>query len=224
MHRFGSFFLLTIWLGLAFLPTSSARAQQQTPTPPVTAIITPHPGQAVQGNLSITGTTAIQNFQSVEITFSYANNPTDTWFLISLSDKPVSNGSLGQWDTSTITDGTYTLRMVVTLKDGTRQTALVPNLRVRNYTPVETETPTPAIPTPTEVTPTSPSASTPTPSFTPIPSQTPIPPTATHLPPNPAQLSQAEIVTSIGKGAFAVAALFAMGLLYQALRSIGKRG
>ena len=91
--------------------------------------------------------TTFQKFQSVELTFAYANNPTKTWFLIYQGITPVMNGPLAAWDTSMITDGDYDLRMVITFLDGSQQTVEAAGVRVRNYSPVETDTPTPATPT-----------------------------------------------------------------------------
>ena len=70
--------------------------------------------------------------------FGYQDDPTATWFLIEQSAEPVKKGLIASWDTSTITDGEYQLRVRVILADGKVAEAIVPNLRVRNYTPVET--------------------------------------------------------------------------------------
>lgn len=163
-------------------------------------ITAPLPGAAVQGDIVISGNTAIEGFLASEISFGYAGDPTDTWFLIQYSILPVSNGLLAHWDTSTITDGDYTLRLVLTRTDGSPVTLLVPGLRVRNYSPVETDTPTPLPPsaTPGPGTPLPPSA---TPTITPIPSATTLPPTQTPLPTNPAIISERDVLTTAAQGA-----------------------
>jgi hypothetical protein len=201
------------------VPTASPTAQ---PGPQVVTqnpqIISPKPGQALQGNIPIVVDTTFQKFQSVELTFAYTNNPTKTWFLIYLGLQPVSNGPLAAWDTSLITDGDYDLRMVVTFLDGSQQSVDVPGVRVRNYSPVETDTPMPATPTSPPAT-----ADTPIPTIaaTYPPSQPP--PAATPLPPNPAELHQQDVWLNAGKGALAIFGLFALGGLYQAVRSLGRR-
>ncbi len=174
-------------------------------------ITTPLPGEAVQGDIMISGNTAIEGFVSSEISFGYADDPTETWFLIQTSTLPVSDGLLAHWDTSTITDGDYTLRLVLTMSDGALITLIVPGLRVRNYTPVETDTPTPLPPsaTPGPGTPLPPSA---TPSSTPISSATPVPPTQTPLPTNPAIISERDVLSTAVQGAgIGVGALLLLG-------------
>jgi len=172
----------------------------------------------LQGNLPVVVDTTFQKFQSVELTFAYANNPTKTWFLIYQGIQPVSNGPLVAWDTSLITDGDYDLRMVVTFLDGTQQSVEVAGLRVRNYSPVETDTPAPATPTSPPAT-----ADTPIPTVTPTHLPSPIPPAATPLPPNPAELQPQDVWFNAGKGALAIVGLFALVGLYRAVRSLGRK-
>jgi hypothetical protein len=101
----------------------------------------PGPGSALQGTVAIIGSTNLDGFESAEISFSYTANPL-TWFLIQQSHTAVKDGTLAVWDTSTIADGTYRLRVLVSLNNGRQQEWIVPDLRVRNYSPVETNTPT----------------------------------------------------------------------------------
>jgi hypothetical protein len=101
----------------------------------------PQNGEALQGIVLINGTTDVPGFRSVEIAFSYQNDSTSTWFLIDQSGTPVKDGLLASWDTSTITDGEYQLRVKVMLDNGQAIQESVTNLRVRNYTLVETSTP-----------------------------------------------------------------------------------
>jgi hypothetical protein len=176
----------------------------------------PLTGQALQGMVAVTGTSATDGFDSAEITFAYEDNTTDTWFQIASSDQPVTDGVLTTWDTSTITDGTYILHLRVQLKDGTYRDAFVTGLRVHNYTPTETATPT-ASATP------APSATAPTPTSIP-PTDTPPPPTSTpyitptQLPANPIILDRFDIYTGLGVGALAVATLFILFGIYARLR------
>lgn len=202
-------------VGPTVSPTAQPGPQVVTQNP---QIIAPKAGQALQGNIPVVVDTTVQKFQSVELTFAYANNPTKTWFLIYQGLQPVSNGPLAAWDTSLITDGDYDLRMVVTFLDGSQQTVDVNGLRVRNYSPVEIDTPMPATPTipPALV-------DTPIPTITPTRAPTSLPPAATPLPPNPAVLSQQDVWINAGKGALAIAGLFALGGLYRAVRALGRK-
>ena len=200
-------------------PTATPTAQagpQVVPQNP--QIISPKPGQALQGNIPVVVDTTFQKFQSVELTFAYANNPTKTWFLIYQGLQPVSNGPLVAWDTSLITDGDYDLRMTITFLDGSQHAVDVRGLRVRNYSAVETDTPAPATPTSPPAT-----AETPIPTITPTHQPSPLPPAATALPPNPAELQQQDVWLNAGKGALAIVGLFALAGLYQAARSLGRQ-
>ena len=215
MQRIISMVILTLILVAQALRVSASPAApaqataSPTPKPGVT-ILSPMPGQALQGLVPINGFTALDGFQKAELEFAYTHDQTHTWFVLNESDKPVAGGLLAQWDTTTLTDETYDLRLTVLLNDGRREGMTVTGLRVRNYTPIETDTPTPVAPTSTPV-----PGDTPVPTITPTPTVTPIPPTFTPFPPNPAQLSTQDIATNLGKGALAVVGMFAlMGIYY----------
>jgi hypothetical protein len=75
----------------------------------------PTDGQAVQGGVILLGSTGMEGFLSYEVDFTYANNPPQTWFLVQESAVPVQDGILAVWDTTTITDGEYSLRLKVNL-------------------------------------------------------------------------------------------------------------
>ena len=198
----------------ASVPTGSPTASDNTPEPGI-SISFPVPGQALQGDVTIAGYSATEGFVSSELAFAYKGDPTDTWFLIVEATEPVAGGTLAQWDTSTITDGDYSLRLRVMLQNGNHLEAVVPGLRVRNYTPVETDTPTPVTPTATRL-----------PGETPIPSTTPtiaVRFTATPLPTNPAEVSGSDIVMSVGKGALAILGLFALMGVYKLVKGIGEK-
>ena len=107
------------------------------------SITQPQPNQAIQGIVIILGSTNVRNFSNSTLDFSYHDNPTDTWFPISNSSQGVVNDQLAAWDTTIITDNNYTLRLTVTTQTGQTLTYLVDNIRVRNYSPIETLTPGP---------------------------------------------------------------------------------
>jgi len=179
--------------------------------PPI-AITSPAPDSIIAGEITITGTTDVQDFASSQLDFSYASNPhspdallgADTWFAIQTSTQSVVDSPLVTWDTTLITDGAYVLRLRVFLTDGTSQEMTVP-IRVQNDIPIVTPTLTPTstpesikgqIPTPFLV------ASSPTPTLTPRPTPTP-------LPTNPVTLNQIAIYTGLGRGALVIIGLFA---------------
>ena len=104
-------------------------------------ITNPAAGEAIFGLVTIEGSADHPSFVSYELSFAYQPNPEDTWFPIMQSiQTPVSEGRLGLWDTTGITDGTYQLRLRVWLKNGNALQAFVQDLRVRNTVPTETPT------------------------------------------------------------------------------------
>ncbi len=193
---------------------------QVTPVPDI-MIVSPQAGQALQGVVSIMGRTSLSGFRSAEVLFGYANDPSQTWFFISDSTTPVEAGLLAEWDTSTLTDGNYTLRLVVNRLDKSRAVAIVPGLRIRNYSPVETDTPAPISAPEASVTPVPGGGlQTPKPS---LPSTTPAPPTITPLPSNPANISTGQISNTFLRGAAGTGiALAAIGL-YLVIRKLLSR-
>ena len=167
-------------------------------------IVAPRPGDVLQGVVTIAGSSDFTGFVSAEVSFTYADDPTGTWFLIAMNSQPVFNDRLAIWDTTVITDGDYVLRLRVYLTDGSSGEALVSGLRVRNYTPVETPTPMALAP---EATP----LSTITPTATPFP-------TPTALPRNPAALAPTDVAASILYGGLAAILTFVIVGIYLWLR------
>jgi len=182
------------------------------------SIESPVTGQAVQGSTAIRGSTGMDRFQSYEVNFSYEGDPTRTWFLIQEGTAPIQDGVLAEWDTTTITDGEYTLRLLVTLNDGTQVEANAKGIRVRNYSPIETDTPTPFPPLVTLVPGISGAFA--TPSYTPAWTLTPLPMTPTPLPTNPAVITSSQIAQTLGTGAVISIGMLALLGAYLGLRSL----
>ena len=191
--------LLLIFLAVLSRSLQAEPASAQAPGSQV-SIRSPQAGEALQGQVTITGNSGVAGFVSAEVSFSYANDPTGTWFTITTSNQPVTQGTLAVWDTMTITDGIYTLRLRVTLADGNYVDVSVPDLRVRNYIPIETNSPTVAL-----------VQATPPPNATAM--ATPYP-TPTALPPNPAALSPSSIYASLGYGVVGALLFFLMFSVY----------
>ena len=170
--------------------------------PPIT-ITSPQAGEVLRGEVTITGTTDIPNFFSAQLDFAYASDPTDTWFAIQTFSQPVADSTLTTWDTTSISDGDYILRLRVNLIDNTFQEITVPIQIGNDLTPVTpTVVPTATlnavevqIPTPFLL------AASPTPT-------TPPRPTPSALPTNPASLGHTEIYASLGRGAAVIIGLF----------------
>jgi hypothetical protein len=181
------------------------------------ALITPQDGETLRGQVNITGNINVTNFASAELAFAYASDPTSTWFTIQTFSSPLPapegegvTGVLAVWDTTTLTDGSYILRLRVTLQDGSVQEVLVSGLGIRNDMPTATATPTL------------------TPEFTPepaLPTWTPQPapvvlayPTPTPLPVNPATLTTSSIYSNAVRGTVAALGLFLLFGLILRLR------
>ena len=189
---------LFLWIVLA-APIMARNAQPGGP-----AILAPRPGEVLQGVVTVSGTSAVNDFASAEIAFTYTDDTTGTWFPIAMNSQPVFNDTLATWDTTVITDGDYVLRLRITLTDGSSRDFFASDLRVRNYTPVET--PTAMVMTP---------ESTALPTF--VPTATPLPrPTA--LPRNPAALAPADVSASILFGGLAAILVLILIGIYLRLR------
>ena len=219
------FALFSVQPALARVGARQPRQENATPNVFLSA---PLGGQALQGLVTIQGNTAVAMFQSASLAFAYSGDTTGAWFLIHESDAPVAYGILAQWDTTTITDGNYDLRLSVSLTDGSQVAASVQGLRVRNYSAVETVTPVPPTPSPTPPATLAgetlvPSSPTLTATSTTTATVTPIPPTITPLPTNPAELSQGTMLNTLGKGGLAALGLFALLGSYLAGRSLLNR-
>jgi hypothetical protein len=200
MRTVGQIFsVLCVLLIIAGATPLQVSAQQST-----LIITAPRPGDALQGVITITGTSQVEGFTSAEIAFAYDGDPTGTWFRITTSSQPVEDGILAIWDTTSISDGVYDLRLRVLDADGKSLEVVNSSLRVRNYTPVETATPTAFVP-----------AATPFPTHTATPT---LYPTPTVLPTNPAVLSTKDVSKGIGYGGLAAILLFLVLGMYLWLR------
>jgi hypothetical protein len=181
------------------------------------AIDSPIAGQDVQGAVVVRGSTAVERFQYYEIDYSSTADPAHTWFMIQQSSIPIQDGVLAVWDTSSITDGNYDLRMLVFKTDGSRSEVPVLGLRLLNYASLGGSTPSPAVmyvtlgpPTPT----TMPVERNPT-SF----SVTPLSFTPTPLPVNPAEITSSQVMSTFGRGAALSIGLLALLGAYVGIRA-----
>ena len=177
-------------------------------------IATPETGQIVQGLVIVSGTVTVLGFSSYELSFAYSDDLTGTWFTLQTSSLPVFEGELGAWDTTTLTDGDYTLRLRAFLLDGSMQETIVPDLRVRNYTAVPTSTPAPTATVVAQFAPPTAQLIAPAPATV-----TPSLPTPTPFPPNPAGLAVPSISGALGRGAmFALLLIVGVGLILRLRR------
>jgi hypothetical protein len=163
-------------------------------------IISPQPGGVLQGNVPIKGSGRTLKKLICEIEFSYAENPTNTWFQIYSGEIQEDQDLLGTWDTTMISDGIYTMRIKFFAQDRKEYVEVIPNLRVRNYSSIETPTAEPQNLVTQASSTTSPTSY--------------IQRTTTPLPLNPAQITNSDIISSIKFGIGLVLFLFFLGFIY----------
>lgn len=101
---------------------------------PSVEVSSPLDGQTLQGSVPITGTVSSIGFASGAVYYTYNQTEDSSWFLISNISQPVNNGTLAIWDTSTISDGDYQIKVEVKYQDGSVLTKIIKGLLVRNYT------------------------------------------------------------------------------------------
>jgi hypothetical protein len=173
------------------------------------AITSPLAGETLRGQVEIQGRMDIPNFASAELAFTFseiASDPAATWFTIQAFPQPTFDSALTVWDTTTVTDGDYDLRLRVYLQDGSFQDVIVSGIKIRNYTPdptaVPSETPT-ALPSFSQFN-SNPAPSSSSEEAPPILSF----PTSTPLPSNPASITSASILSIFGKSALVILGIF----------------
>lgn len=93
-------------------------------------ITSPRPGEEVKGTVIISGTADVPNFGFYK--YEVATMGTQNWATISADRKPVKNDKLGDWNTISLTNGDYFLRLVVTDNVGGSLEPCVIAVRVLN--------------------------------------------------------------------------------------------
>ncbi len=92
----------------------------------------------VSGIVDIRGSAAEPGMMRFRVEFGYDPDPTGTWFLIFEGTDPVRNGQLGVWDTSSISEGNYALRLAAYFADGSIRETITRGLHVRRGVPPAT--------------------------------------------------------------------------------------
>jgi hypothetical protein len=139
-------------------------------------ISAPRSGTTVRGDVEVLGSASIDRFQFYKVEFSPLNNP-DAWSAVSqVIQRPVVNGRLDVWNSRTVPDGLYNLKLTVVDERAQELCrSVVTQLQVANRAPVPTETPV-ATETP---------EASPTPAMSPTPGITPTPTVSATVPPLP---------------------------------------
>jgi hypothetical protein len=219
------FLLIIAWQGFPILFRSPDQSQPTGEALEV-EVRSPISGQALQGSVPVVASLPLEGVENFEISFAYEGDKRDSWFLIDEASGTRSSSELTMWDTTTLTDGTYSLRLSVMMADGERKTLEVNGLRVRNYSPVETNTPAPPGLEQVEE-----ARESQAPTQTPAALQTATPPAAPDapadpfasrqtpspepVPGNPAQVTYQAVLSSFGIGALAAGAVFLLLGIYR---------
>lgn len=136
------------WLGrslrglmIAVLLGANAVASAQD-GPAVAALTAPTEGASLFGPVNIIGTAYHPTgFDHYTLEYDLASEPGDQWVPVQEQvAQQVQDGVLGTWNTGSVPDGVYRLRLRVYLDDGTYAEAIVSSLRVRNSPPTPVPT------------------------------------------------------------------------------------
>ena len=159
--------------GLPAMPTTACDISTIQPTINVTQ---PTEGQSVLGVVQVTGIVSAPNFSRYQLEVASAATPTSFTIVDGpyTTQQTVSGAVLGSWDTRTLVNGPYILRIAVFANDGGFAYF---NRSVTVNNPLPTATPTVLPPTPIPPTPITPVF------FTPIPFDTIIPFDSQGVPP-----------------------------------------
>jgi len=112
----------------AALPPQAVAANAAGCIPGQVILISPEPGEEVQGTVELTGTVDIPSFGFYK--YEVAPQGSDTWATISAGREVVINGTIGRWDTTALTPGDYQLRLVVTDNEGQSLSPCIVPVRV----------------------------------------------------------------------------------------------
>jgi hypothetical protein len=93
-------------------------------------ITAPKPGDVVKGIVEITGTANVPNFAFYK--YEITQMGTQNWATVSAAREPRINESLGSWSTTSLTNGDYFLRLVITDNVGKELEPCVLAVRVLN--------------------------------------------------------------------------------------------
>jgi len=173
-------------------------------------ITSPLEGQVIQGVVEVQGSIPDGDFAYAELSYAFEESDSANWFIISRIDTPIQDGILAFWDTTTITDGIYRIRLAVYQTDGDSAEVIIKAIRVGNYTQYDTATPAPvsvdSTATPQQMTPT----------LTAIPEPT-------DFLENPASISQEDIAVSTTSAIIIILLGIVIVGIYLFFRSVAKK-
>ncbi|HXQ34406.1 MAG TPA: hypothetical protein VN843_10365 [Anaerolineales bacterium] len=110
--------------------TQSAPSGMSGCVPDQIMITSPQPGEIVKGSIEIVGTANVPNFGFYK--YEIAPMGTQSWATISADRNPKQDVTLGTWNTASLTNGEYFLRLVITDNVGVSLEPCVIAVRVAN--------------------------------------------------------------------------------------------
>ena len=97
-------------------------------------MVTPKEAQKVNGTVSVRGSASHPQFVRYELWVAKTTFPTaQEWMLISTSNQPVLDGLLGAWNTWSVEDGLWDLRLRIVKDDSNYDETIVKRLQVKNH-------------------------------------------------------------------------------------------
>ena len=137
MKKLWAVVISILLLGVSVTATDAAPALQTQ-----IEVTSPRPNAVLRGSVSVQGTANHPDFWKYEVHFAPGMNPPDNaWSVLLVREESVVNGQLAVWDTNTVPDGTYSLRLRVVRNDGNWEDLIIRPVSVQNQEPVPTETP-----------------------------------------------------------------------------------
>lgn len=125
------------------LPLPTAACDLNTDLP-VARIASPAEGSTLTGTVTILGAASASSFDSYQL--EYAPSGSNNFTLIAgpvRTQQPNQNSTLGEWNTTTVPNGQYTLRMTMNSQSGGFVRHAI-TVNVQNPTPTPPPSPTPA--------------------------------------------------------------------------------
>jgi len=142
--------LLVCCLFLGVLPLVAATFAQQGAQVIITS---PQQNATVRGLVVVKGSATVPSFQFYKVEYGRGADPSDWHIVGSTHPEPIIDGVLAQWDTTSLPDGVYTLRLQAVKMDGNYDQSFAREIVIANKRATETPT-SAAAPEPTQSGPT----------------------------------------------------------------------
>jgi membrane peptidoglycan carboxypeptidase len=108
---------------------------------PILSIVSPGNGQQVSGVLTVTGAASAASFNRFQLEVAPANNSSNFQIVFGPVVAPQTSGQLGSWNTASVPNGNYTLRLLMISGSGGFASRTV-TINVNNVAAVPTPIPT----------------------------------------------------------------------------------